>query len=153
MSKSRAKNMSKVPIRKVNLTMKHCHDVLCEDRMEMRQTFRSKPKCADPETSHTTLLIRSKICGVKGLLDPLIRSSPSLYTDTLYRVMEKKVPSQFSFASSVRADGLCIGCPSQWAEVRRENSNMQEFFCMTLYTAIDQFNTYLTHLKSSSHHL
>ena len=44
----------------------------------------------------------------------------------------EKVPSKFSEESSVKADGLCIGCLSQWAEVGRENSNMQEFFCTTL---------------------
>ena len=46
--------------------------------MEMRQTIRSGLKCTIPETLRVTLLIRSKYCGVKGLLDPSIRSSPSL---------------------------------------------------------------------------
>ena len=45
----------------------------------------------------------------------------------------KKVPAKFGEESSVKSDGLCIGCQSQWAEVGRENSNMQEFFCTTLY--------------------
>ena len=45
----------------------------------------------------------------------------------------EKVPAKFGEGSSVWADGLCIGCLGQWAEVRRENSNMQEFFCTTLY--------------------
>ena len=45
----------------------------------------------------------------------------------------EKVPAKFGEESSVKADGLCIGCLSQWAEVGRENSNMQEFFCTTLY--------------------
>ena len=45
----------------------------------------------------------------------------------------EKVPAKFGEESSVKADGLCIGCLSQWAEVGRENSNMPEFFCMTLY--------------------
>ena len=39
----------------------------------------------------------------------------------------------FGEQSSVRADGLCIGCLGQWAEGGRENSNMQEFFRTTLY--------------------
>ena len=41
--------------------------------------------------------------------------------------MCKKVPAKFGEESSVKADGLCIGCLSQWAEVGRENSNMQGF--------------------------
>ena len=41
----------------------------------------------------------------------------------------EKVPAKFGEESFVKADGLCIGCISQW----RENSNMQEFFCTTLY--------------------
>ena len=45
----------------------------------------------------------------------------------------EKVPAKFGEESSVKADGLCIGCLGQWAEVRRENSNMQEFFCTSLY--------------------
>ena len=40
----------------------------------------------------------------------------------------EKVPAKFSEVSSVWADGQCIGCLDQWAAVRRENSNMQEFF-------------------------
>ena len=47
----------------------------------------------------------------------------------------KKVPAKLGDTCSVRADGLCIGCLSQWAEVGRENSKMQEFFCTTLYTS------------------
>ena len=45
----------------------------------------------------------------------------------------EKVPAKFGKESSVNADGLCIGCLRQWAEEGRENSNMQEFFCTTLY--------------------
>ena len=45
----------------------------------------------------------------------------------------KKNPAKFSDTCSVRADGLCIDCLGQWAERVRENSNMQEFFCTTLY--------------------
>ena len=40
----------------------------------------------------------------------------------------KKVPAKFGEESSVKGDGLYIGCLSQWAEVGRENSNMQELF-------------------------
>ena len=32
-----------------------------------------------------------------------------------------------------RLMGSEMGCLGQWAEVRRENSNVQELFCMTLY--------------------
>ena len=35
--------------------------------------------------------------------------------------------AKFSEGASVWADGLCIGCLGQWAEVKRENSNMQDF--------------------------
>ena len=45
----------------------------------------------------------------------------------------EKVPPKFGEESSVKAQRLCIGCLSQWAEVGRENSNMQEFFSTTLY--------------------
>ena len=45
----------------------------------------------------------------------------------------EKVHVKFGEESSVKVDGLCIGCISQWAEVERENSNMLEFFCTTLY--------------------
>ena len=47
----------------------------------------------------------------------------------------KKHLPKFSDTCSVRADGLCTGCLGQWAERGRENSNMQEFFCTTLYIA------------------
>ena len=43
----------------------------------------------------------------------------------------KLVPAYFSKESSVWADGLCIGCLGQWAAVRWENANMQEFICTT----------------------
>ena len=52
----------------------------------------------------------------------------------IYRV-EQKNPAKFGDTCSVRADGLCIGCLGQWAETGRDNSNMQEFFCTTLYMA------------------
>ena len=50
----------------------------------------------------------------------------------LYRVEQKNL-AKFSDTCSVRADWLCIGCLVQWAERGREDSNMHEFFCMTLY--------------------
>ena len=34
------------------------------------------------------------------------------------------------------ADRLCIGYLSQWAVVGRENSNMFEIFCTTLYSGV-----------------
>ena len=43
---------------------------------------------------------------------------------------------KFSEDNSVGADGLCIGSPSQWAKVRRENSNTQYFFCTTFWSVI-----------------
>ena len=45
----------------------------------------------------------------------------------------EKVPAKFGVESSVKADGLCIGCLGQWAERGREDSNMQEFFRTTQY--------------------
>ena len=50
-----------------------------------------------------------------------------------YTGLCKKVPAKFGEESSVQADGLCIGCLGLWAEVRRENSNMQKFFRTILY--------------------
>ena len=47
--------------------------------------------------------------------------------------LSKKNPAKFGDACSVRVDGLSIGCLGQWAERGRENSNMHEFFCKTLY--------------------
>ena len=46
----------------------------------------------------------------------------------------KKNPPKFSDTCSVRADGQFIGCLGHWAERGREDSNMIEFFCTTLYT-------------------
>ena len=39
----------------------------------------------------------------------------------------------FDDMRSITADGLCIGWLGQWEDRGQENSNMQEFFCMTLY--------------------
>ena len=44
----------------------------------------------------------------------------------------KKVPAKFSDTCSVRAGGLCIGCPKLVGSINAGNSNMQEFFCSTL---------------------
>ena len=57
----------------------------------------------------------------------------------LYRVEQKNL-AKFSDTCSVRAEGLCIGCIGQWAERGRENSNMQEFFRMTLYVEYGKTN-------------
>ena len=45
----------------------------------------------------------------------------------------KKNQAKFSDTCSVRADGLCIGCPSLVGRRKAANSNMLEFFCTTLY--------------------
>ena len=58
----------------------------------------------------------------------------------MYRVMQKNL-AKFSDTYSVRADGLCIGCPGQWAEGGREHSNMQEFFWTTLYSQLKEEHT------------
>ena len=47
--------------------------------------------------------------------------------------LSKKNPAKFSDTCSVRADGLCIGCPKLVGSKKAANSNMQEFFCSTLY--------------------
>ena len=49
----------------------------------------------------------------------------------------KKVPAKFSDTCSVRADGLCIGCPQLVGRRKAGNSNMQELFCSTLYLLTD----------------
>ena len=46
----------------------------------------------------------------------------------------KKNPAKFSDTCSVRADRLCIGSPRLVGGRKAVNSNMQEFFCATLYT-------------------
>ena len=45
----------------------------------------------------------------------------------------KKNLAKFSDTCSVWADGLCIGSPSSVGGRKAVNSNMQEFFCTTLY--------------------
>ena len=40
----------------------------------------------------------------------------------------RKAPAKFFEEISDQADGLCTRCLIQWAEVRREKSNMQDFF-------------------------
>ena len=45
-----------------------------------------------------------------------------------YTGSSEKIPAKLSDTCSVRADGLCIGCLSHWAERGQENLNMQEFF-------------------------
>ena len=45
----------------------------------------------------------------------------------------KKNLAKFSATYSVRADGLCIGSPRLVGGRKAGNSNMQEFFCTTLY--------------------
>ena len=45
----------------------------------------------------------------------------------------KKNFAKFCHTCSVRADGLFIGCLGHWAERGREDSNMHEIFCSTLY--------------------
>merc|ERR1712117_876655 len=55
----------------------------------------------------------------------------SVTSSFAYRV-EQKVPAKFSDTCSVRADGLCIGCPKLVGSSKAGNSNMQELFCSTL---------------------
>ena len=50
-----------------------------------------------------------------------------------YRVEQKKTLAKFSDTCSVMADGLCIGSPRLVGGRKAGNSNMQEFFCTTLY--------------------
>ena len=48
----------------------------------------------------------------------------------------KKFPAKFREASSVRVDGLCIGC-QQFMRSRKEgNSNLQDLIFMTLYITV-----------------
>ena len=46
--------------------------------------------------------------------------------------VEQKNQAKFSDTCSVRADGLCIGCPRLVGRRKAANSNMLEFFCTTL---------------------
>ena len=59
--------------------------------------------------------------------------------------VEKKNQAKFSDTCSVRADGLCIGCPRLVGWRLAGNSNMLEFFCTTLYSI------FVTHLAPLSH--
>ena len=54
---------------------------------------------------------------------------PAVFTCALQR----GVPAKFGEGSSVMAVGLCIGCPMLVGRRKAGNSNMQEFFCTTLY--------------------
>ena len=64
-----------------------------------------------------------------------------------YRILRlqdrAKNPAKFSDTYSFTADGLCIGCLGQWAETGRENSNMQESFCTTLYNRMEKYWTWI----------
>ena len=53
--------------------------------------------------------------------------------DQSYTAWSKKNQAKFSDTCSVRADGLCIGCPRLVGRRKAANSNMLEFFCTTLY--------------------
>ena len=56
----------------------------------------------------------------------------NLFSST-YTGSRKKNPAKFSDTCSVRADGLCNGCPQLVGSSKAGNSNMQELFCSTLY--------------------
>ena len=86
----------------------------------------------------------SKPLYTEGLLDEPSLMIPRTLSDTNRNTGScKKNPAKFGDTSSVRADGLCIGCLGQWAERGREDSNMQEFFCTTLYLLrIGQIHTF-----------
>ena len=53
----------------------------------------------------------------------------------IYRVEQKNL-AKFSDTCSVRADWLCIGSPRLVGGGKAGNSNVQEFFCTTLYQQI-----------------
>ena len=55
--------------------------------------------------------------------------------------------AKFSDTCSVWADGLCIGCLCYWAERGRENSNLNEFFCTTLYIKGEGFSENRTKVR------
>ena len=56
------------------------------------------------------------------------------FSNNRYTGLSKKVPAKFSDTCSVRADGLCIGSPRLVGGRKAGNSNVQEFFCTTLYS-------------------
>ena len=60
--------------------------------------------------------------------------------------LSKKVHAKFSDTCSVRADGLCIGSPRLVGGRKLGNSNMQEFFGTTLYSAHKMCLSTLTRL-------
>ena len=60
-------------------------------------------------------------------------------TDTKIRTgSSKKVPAKFSDTCSVRADGLCIGCPTLVGSRQAGNLNMREFFRSSLYKLVEE---------------
>ena len=59
-----------------------------------------------------------------------------LYSSFLSTAWSKKNQAKFSDTCSVRADGLRVGSPWQVGERKAGNSNMEEFFCTTLYTML-----------------
>ena len=63
------------------------------------------------------------------------RLSPLLFNASSTGSCKRNL-AMFSEQSSMWAVGLCNGCLGQWAEVRRENSNMLKLFCMTLYMEV-----------------
>ena len=63
-----------------------------------------------------------------------VMSLPGLPPNILiYGVEQKKTIAKFCNTCSVRADGLCISSPRLVGGRKAGNSNMQDFFCTTLY--------------------
>ena len=59
--------------------------------------------------------------------------SSALCFCSVFRVKQKKNLAEFNDTHSVRADWLCISSPRLVGGRKAGNSNMQEFFCTTLY--------------------
>ena len=68
--------------------------------------------------------------------------------------MGKKNHAKFSEESSVLADGLCIDCLGQWADVTRENSNNARIFLQDpalINSLISVLNTPNSAVSRSNH--
>ena len=69
---------------------------------------------------------------IGGFLPPPVPPPPSGQVQTTYTAWSKKVPDEFGEGSSVTEVGLSNNFP--WVEGRRMvYSNIQEYFCTTLY--------------------
>ena len=74
--------------------------------------------------------VPEEVCDIYGEIIAMIRNMIEHHKETFDNL------AKFSDTCSVRADGLCIGSPRLVGGRKVGNSNMQEFFCTTLYIVV-----------------